>query len=260
LKYGLMRLFSQLGQDCELKLGKVIWVAGHSGPETAEDSRTHFGVFAPVVTQLFPKGQIINLHPWEPNEVAPCLAAALATDVPIIALHLTRPGITIPDRKALGVPCHMDAARGAYVIRDYDQTQPREGALIVEGTASTESIFELLPRFNGGDAPNCKIVAAISHELFMLQDKDYRDTVLHKSDWLDSTVISNGCKLGMHPWISSKVAESYAMTSDWDDRWRTGGSLAEIKEEAHLDPENLLKGIQRFAADREKRLGALSMP
>ena len=45
LKYGPMRLFSQLAQDSELKLGKVIWVAGHSGPETAEDSRTHFGIF-----------------------------------------------------------------------------------------------------------------------------------------------------------------------------------------------------------------------
>ena len=259
LKYGLMRLFSQLAQDCELKVGKVIWVAGHSGPETAEDSRTHFGIFAPVVTQLFPKGQVINLHPWEANEVAPCLAAALATDVPIIALHLTRPGVTIPDRKALGVPSHMEAARGAYVIRDYDPTRPKEGTLIVEGTASTESIFKLLPRFLEGDAPNCKIVAAVSHELFVLQDKSYQDTVLHKTDWVDSTVISNGSKIGMHPWLSSKVAETYAMTSDWDDRWRTGGSLGEIVEEAHLDPVNLLKGIQRFAADREKRLGALNL-
>ncbi len=50
LKYGLMRLFSQLAQDCDLKVGKVLWIAGHSGPETAEDSRTHFGIFSPVVT------------------------------------------------------------------------------------------------------------------------------------------------------------------------------------------------------------------
>ena len=112
LKYGLMRLFSQLAQDCELKVGKVIWVAGHSGPETAEDSRTHFGIFAPVVTQLFPDGHVINLHPWEHNEVAPALAAALATDVPIIALHLTRPAVQIPDRGALGMASHMEAALG----------------------------------------------------------------------------------------------------------------------------------------------------
>jgi len=48
LKYGLMRLFSQLAQDSEIKVGRVLWVVGHSGPETADDSRTHFGVFRRV--------------------------------------------------------------------------------------------------------------------------------------------------------------------------------------------------------------------
>ena len=75
LKYGMLRLFSQLAQDCQLKVGKVLWVAGHSGPETADDSRTHFGIFAPGVTQLFPEGAIINLHPWEYNEVPVLLGA-----------------------------------------------------------------------------------------------------------------------------------------------------------------------------------------
>ncbi len=259
LKYGMMRLFSQLAQDCELKVGKVIWVAGHSGPETAEDSRTHFGVFAPVVTQLFPEGHIINLHPWEPNEVAPCLAAALASDVPLIALHLTRPGVVVPDRKALGVPSHMSAAKGAYVIRDFDPSRPKEGTIIIEGTSTTESIFEMLPLFESGEAPNCKLVAAVSYELFLMQDKSYKDTVLHKQDWVDSTVISNGSRIGMHPWLSSKVAEEYAMTSDHDNRWRTGGSIEEVKEEAHINAKHLLVGIRRFAADRETRLGRMEL-
>ncbi|MCP4930487.1 MAG: transketolase, partial [Candidatus Marinimicrobia bacterium] len=51
LKYGPIRLFSQIAQDSNFKVGKLIWVAGHSGPETAEDSRTHFGIFSPGVTQ-----------------------------------------------------------------------------------------------------------------------------------------------------------------------------------------------------------------
>jgi len=86
LKYGPFRLFSQLAQDCQWKVGKIIWVAGHSGPETADDSRTHFGIFAPGVTQLFPRGQIINLHPWEYNEVPVVLGAALRLEAPLIAL------------------------------------------------------------------------------------------------------------------------------------------------------------------------------
>ncbi|MGZ6265381.1 MAG: transketolase, partial [Candidatus Limnocylindrales bacterium] len=80
LKYGPLRLFSQLAQDCDLRVGKVLYVAGHSGPETAEDSRTHFGIFEPGVMQLFPEGQVLDLHPWEYNEVPVVLAAACATD------------------------------------------------------------------------------------------------------------------------------------------------------------------------------------
>src|SRR4051794_952121 len=75
LKYGLMRLFSQIAQDSDIKVGKVLWVAGHSGPETAEDSRTHFGIYETAVMELFPEGHVINIIPWEHNEVPVLIAA-----------------------------------------------------------------------------------------------------------------------------------------------------------------------------------------
>jgi len=257
LKYGLMRLLSQLAQDCPLKLGKVIWVVGHSGPETAEDSRTHFGIFAPGVTQLFPEGHVVNLHPWEHNEVAPALAAALAGSAPIVALHLTRPPVTIPDRGKLGVPSYLEAARGAYVIKPHDPKRPKEGTLIVQGTSTTDSVYALLPRFLAGEGPNVKLVQAVSWELFRLQPQAYRDAVLPREDWLDSTVITNGARRLMHDWLPHKVAERYAMCSDRDDRWRTGGSVEELKREAGIDPDSLWQGIGRFAAAREERLAEL---
>ena len=148
LKYGPMRLFSQLAQDSELKLGKVIWVAGHSGPETAEDSRTHFGIFATGVTQLFPEGHVIDLHPWEYNEVPVVLAAALSTDVPIVALHLTRPSVEIPDRAALGMDSHFAAARGAYVLRPASPDSPCAGTVYVQGTMSTANLVKVLPELD----------------------------------------------------------------------------------------------------------------
>jgi hypothetical protein len=43
----------------------------------------------------------------------------------------------------------------------------------------------------------------------------------------------------------------------WDDRWRTGGSVEELKVEAHIDPASLWKGIERFASEREQRLAEL---
>ena len=58
----------------------------------------------------------------------------------------------------------------------------------------------------------------------------------------------------MHDWLCNKVSEEYALSADWDDRWRTGGRLDEVIEEAHLSPGWVLDGIKRFVADRELRL------
>jgi len=256
LKYGEMRLFSQLAQDCEIKVGKVLWVVGHSGPETAEDARTHFGIFSPTVTQLFPDGQVVNLYPWEYNEVPVLLGAALGTGAHIIALHLTRPAITVPDRSALGMDSHFDAARGAYLIRDYTAGKPRMGTVIVQGTMSTANVVAILPEIERAGL-NVKIVAAVSLELFRTQETAWQDRVLPKRDRVDSTVISNGSRRSMGDWIFNDVSAAYALTSDADNRWRTGGSVEEVVEEAGLAPKQLLTGIKRFAEDRRKRLTAL---
>ena len=253
LHYGLMRLYSQMAQDCQFKLGKLLWVVGHSGPETAEDSRTHFGVFSPGVTQLFPKGMTIDVHPWEHNEVPVVIAAALKTTSPIVALHLTRPNVDIPDRAALGMPSHFAAAKGAYVMRDYKPGQKPAGTVIVQGTVTTANVVKILPELDRAGL-NVKIVAAISPELFALQPESYRAKVLSKADWVDSMCVTNRARRLMSDWMVTNVSEEYTLSSDFDDRWRTGGSVDEVYEEAHLSPQWILKGIERFVADRDERL------
>jgi transketolase len=253
LKYGPMRLFSQLAQDTELKVGKVLWIAGHSGPETAEDSRTHFGIFSIGVTQLFPEGHVIDLHPWEYNEVPVMLGTAFGLDVPIVALHLTRPPVEIPDREALGIPSHLAAARGAYVLRDYRPGLARGGTVFVRGTMPVRNLVNLLPTLDA-EGINVKIVAALSPQLFARQPLAYRESVASASDRLDGMVITNGAFKLMREWADGPLAGEYSLSSDWDDRWRTGGSVAEVIEEAHLDEANILAALERFAASRPERL------
>ena len=255
LKYGPMRLFSQLAQDCELEVGKVIWVASHSGPETAEDSRTHFGVFAPGVTQLFPEGHVIDLHPWEYNEVPVVLGAALRQKAPIVALHLTRPKITIPDREALGMPSHFEAARGAYVLREFHDG-PRYGTVFIQGTSTTNNLVGILPELDKAGL-NVKVVAAISPQLFRLQDEAYRERVASVADRWNSMLISNRSLRVSKDWVTHPIVAQYSLTSDWDDRWRTGGSLDEVIDEAHLSPGHILEGVERFVRDHDKRTKAL---
>lgn len=245
LKYGMMRLFSQLAQDCPIKVGKIIWVAGHSGPETADDSRTHFGIFSTGVTKLFPKGQVINLYPWEYNEVPVLLGRALREDVPIIVLNLTRPPIIIPDREALGIPSHFEAAHGAYIIKDYEIGKEKMGTVIVQGTSTVNETIKILPKLKE-EGINVKIVVATSYELFMKENEEYRNKVLPKEDWVNSMVITNECLRNMSDWLYSKESEKYSMSSDWDNKWRTGGTVEDILEEAHLTKDYILEGIKRF--------------
>jgi transketolase len=252
LKYGPMRLFSQLAQDCELKVGKVIWVAGHSGPETAEDSRTHFGIYETGVTQLFPEGHVIDLHPWEYNEVPVVLAAALATDVPIVALHLTRPTVDIPDRAALGMASHFEAARGAYLIRDVAAGTPSAGTVYVQGTVTTANVVKALPELDKRGI-NVRIVACISPQLFRRQDAAYQASIRSDTDRWSGMAITNRAFKLMTDFVEGPIAKDYSLSSDWDNRWRTGGTVDEVMDEAHLGPGHILDAIERYATQREAR-------
>jgi transketolase len=256
LKYGPMRLFSQLAQDTELKLGRVLWVAGHSGLETAEDSRTHFGIFETGVTQLFPEGAVIDLHPWEYNEVPVVLAAAFSTEVPIIALHLTRPPVEIPDRAALGIASHFEAARGAYLIRDFEAGAAPMGTVVVRGTVTTANVVAALPELTRLRL-NVRIVAAISPQLFRMQAAAYRDSVLSPADRFDAMAITNGAFRLMSDWADGPLAREYSLAADWDNRWRTGGSLEEVADEAHLTTAHIVAAIERYVVDRVDRRSRL---
>jgi transketolase len=180
----------------------------------------------------------------------------MATDRHIVALHLTRPPIEVPDREALGIASHFEAARGAYLIRDHVADQPRMGTILVQGTMTTYNVVRLLPKLSELGL-NVKIVAVVSPELFRLQPEAYRERILSAADQMDMTYITNGARRLMRDWVQHRIADEYAMSSDWDDRWRTGGSVDEVLEEAHLSRDWLLRGIQRFVEERPARLDRL---
>jgi transketolase len=70
-------------------------------------------------------------------------------------------------------------------------------------------------------------------------------------------VITNGAFKLMRDWADGPLVREYSLSSDWDDRWRTGGSVDEVIEEAHLDEAHILAALERFATERTERLGRL---
>jgi transketolase len=121
---------------------------------------------------------------------------------------------------------------------------------------STSNLVKILPELDARGL-NVKIVAAISPGLFALQDAAYRKATVEPADRIDSMVITNGAYKLMRDWADDPIVREYSLSSDWDDRWRTGGSVDEVMEEAHLDSGHILEAIECFVRERPKRLGRL---
>ena len=127
---------------------------------------------------------------------------------------------------------------------------------MVQGTMSTVNLLKAMPELERRGI-NVKLVAVPSPQLFRAQTEEYRTAVITEADKWDSTFITNRSRRTMYDWIFNFLAPKYAMSSDFDDRWRTGGNLDEVIAEAQLDPGSIVDGIERFANDRPKRLKAL---
>ena len=258
LMYTPARVWSQQNQDSRFRMGVLHILAGHSGPETAADGRTHFGIFATQVWRLFPRGQVIHLNFWDYNDVASgyFAAAEIAARDPkvgVIIIEVARPDNAVTDRSKFANTDIKAAAKGFYVIRDFTPGKPRHGTVISQGASSTVNLVKILPRLEEAGI-NVKIISAISEELFDRQPEAYRDAVLPAAALLDAMVVSTGTRRMMPVKNLGPLADEYSLTSDWDNQWLTGGLEGEVIEEAHLDPESIFNGISRFAKDRDKRL------
>jgi len=131
--------------------------------------------------------------------------------------------------------------------------KPRHGTVIAQGASSTVNLVKILPRLEQAGI-NVKIISAISEELFDRQPESYRHAVLPPEAYLDAMVVSTGTRRVWPVRYLGPLTDAYSLTSDWDDQWLTGGLEPDVIAEAHLDPDSIFRGIERFAAYHAKRI------
>ena len=258
LMYLPARVWSQQNQDSKFRTGVLHILAAHSGPETAADARTHFGIFSPQVWKLFPRGHVINLSFWDYNDVAPgyFAAAEIAAREQEGRDHHHRSGAAGLSGRRSQQFADTDlraAAKGLYVIRDFAPGQPRHGYVVAQGSSATFNLVSVLPRLEAAGI-NVKVIAAISEELFDHQPEAYRNAVLPPEARQDLMFVTSGTR---RMWPLRNVgpqADEYSLTADWDDQWLTGGLEPDVITEAHLDQDSIFAAVQRFAGARAARL------
>jgi transketolase len=257
LMYLPARVWSQQNQDSKFRTGVLHILAGHSGPETAADARTHFGIFSPQVWKLFPRGQVINLSFWDYNDVAAgyfaaAEIAAREKKVGIIVVEVARPDFPVADRSKFSDTDVRAAAKGCYVIRDFAPGQ-RHGYVVAQGSSSTFNLVSILPKLEEAGI-NVKVISVISEELFDRQSQAYRDSVLPPEAKEDLMFVTTGTKRMWPLRNVGSLTDAYSLTSDQDDVWLTGGLEPDVIAEAKLDAKSIFNGVERFAKDRAKRL------
>jgi transketolase len=258
LMYLPARVWSQQNQDSKFRTGVLHILAAHSGPETAADARTHFGIFSPQVWKLFPRGQVINLSFWDYNDVAAgyfaaAEIAARSKKVGIITIEVARPDFPVADRSTFADTDLRAAAKGLYVIRDFAPGRPKHGYVVAQGSSATFNLVSVLPRLEQAGI-NVKVISAISEELFDHQSDAYRHSVLPLEARQDLMFVTGGTR---RVWPLRNVgsqADDYSLTADWDNQWLTGGLEPDVIAEAHLDKDSIFAGVKRFAGERSKRL------
>jgi transketolase len=166
---------------------------------------------------------------------------------------VARPDNPVADRSGFADKDPLAAAKGLYIIRDFAPDKPRQGYVIVQGASSSVNLVKILPRLEQAGI-NVKVISAISEELFDRQPEAYRRAVLPPEALYDAMVVSTGTRRVWPVRDLGPLTDAYSLTSDWDNQWLTGGLEGEVIKEAHLDPDSIFKGIERFAAERGKRI------
>jgi transketolase len=111
----------------------------------------------------------------------------------------------------------------------------------------------VLPRLTQAGI-NVKVIAAISEELFDRQPEAYRNAVLPPEAVQDLMFVMSGTRRMWPLRNVGTLTDEYSLTADWGNQWLTGGLEADVIAEAHLDPESIFAGVQRFAQERSKRV------
>jgi transketolase len=135
---------------------------------------------------------------------------------------------------------------------DFDSTTGSHGLVVETGVSGiAPAISDDSGNFTLDGAPAGSFSVRVSHA-------DYRERTLSTADRWDAMCVTSRALRLMSDWIAHPIVAEYSLSSDRDGRWRTGGTVDEVVDEAGLSPRDLLAGLERFARERERRLARLA--
>lgn len=226
-----------------------ILVCAHAGLKTGEDGPTHAD---PQPLQLlqenFPRGAMITLTPWDPQEIWPLMAAALRSSPAIIAPFVSRPSETVPDRKALGLAPASDSARGVYKLRSANGRS--EGSIVLQESGVAYAFVEQTLPLLATKGIDLDVYYVASAELFDLLSQVERDKIFPESVAMHAMGLTGFTLPTMYRWIRSDLGRSVTLHPFSHGRYPGSGPGARVIAEAGLDGDGQLAAIVKYVEAR----------
>jgi len=185
-----IRLASLMGQHC-------IYIYTHDSIGLGEDGPTHQPVEQLSALRAIPG--ITVIRPADASETAEAWKVAIKHRHGPVCLVLTRQKLGYIDRSKYAAASGL--AMGGYVIADADDGEP-DVVLMSSGSevglimAASEKLAEA--------GVKARVVSLASHELFALQSKDYRASVLPAG--VPRVAIEAAHPMGWYRWVGSDGA------------------------------------------------------
>jgi len=194
----------------------------------------------------FPKGRVITLTPWDPNEVWPLLVAALKARPAVITPFVTRPKMTVVDRKKLGLPPAFIAAQGVYAMR---RAKTKKTVVLLGHAAGSMFVDFVLPRLDKEKA-KLNVFYVSSSELFDLLPPKKQEEIFPEALTYGAMGITDFTLPTLYRWVRSNKGQKASVYPFSRDHYLGSGDWTKVLEEGRLDGPGQWKAVKAYLKAR----------
>ena len=226
-------------------LKPMILVCAHAGLKTGEDGPTHADPQAlQLLQENFPRGSVITLTPWEPQELWTLVGAAFAKRPAIIAPFVTRPNETVPDRSKFGLPPATQAAQGVYAFRK--ARGKGDGTLVLQESGVALTFVEsVLPRLDQAGI-DLNIYYIASAELYDMLSESDRSRIFPEDHAVVAMGITGFTLPTLYRWVRSDRGRAASLHPFHKGHYLGSGQAQFVLAEAGLDGAGQYQAIRTY--------------
>ncbi len=224
-----------------------ILVCAHAGLKTGEDGPTHAD---PQPLQLlqenFPRGIMITLTPWAPEEMWPLVVTALQKRPAVLSVFVTRPVEKVADHVAARIAPAADTVTGVYALRRADGTRRCDGTIVLQESGVTYAfVEEALPLIDKAGL-NLNIFYVSSAELFDLLPPERQRQVFPPELAREAMGITGFTLPTMYRWVASDAGRAATLHPFMKGHYLGSGQAAAVLKEAGLDGKSQFEAVERY--------------